>query len=216
MNDRATLARRAAFAASLAWAGLAFLAGDSLPDTLTRVVSYVPAIIGIGVVAFDKWMWRWWIVRSWTSRPRIRGTWRATLQPSRESHIPEGGNRGPISAVVVIEQTYWSVHARLTTVESESATETATILKTPDSQDATILVGVYLNDPRATERQRSPTHRGAFRLPLIGDSPQSIAGSYWTDRLTTGTMDLDFIDHKTNRDPTELVRIIKGQKQSTG
>lgn len=210
MKDRASLVRGAAALVSTLWAALAFFAGSSIPNVPLKLISYVPTVIGYLLIAFDLWIWRWPGVHRLVGRPKVMGTWKATLQPRGDSLIPVGGNFGPIKAAFVVEQTYWSVHARLTTTESESVTDVATIVKTPDSRDGQELLGQYRNEPRATERPRSTPHRGSVRLCIIGDEPQSLSGSYWTDRLTAGSMDLDLFDRKTTRNRSELLQEVLG------
>jgi hypothetical protein len=55
-----------------------------------------------------------------SSRSCLDGPWTVTLNPTAESHIPEGDNRGPIPAYLVVKQTYWTIVAPNVTVERSS------------------------------------------------------------------------------------------------
>ena len=52
------------------------------------------------------------------------------------------------------------------------------------------LTGIYRNEPDLQIMERSPIHNGAFVLEVEGhpNSPTTLKGHYWTDRLTKGEM----------------------------
>ncbi|MFF3585286.1 hypothetical protein [Streptomyces mirabilis] len=108
---------------------------------------------------FDKWAWRWPRVHRFTGHPWAGGTWRAIVTPAPESHIPAGGNRGPITTYLTIEQTYWTLHATLRTAESASRSDNATIVKTDGAGVAEVRF-LYDDTPRTEHRQRSPATQG--------------------------------------------------------
>lgn len=162
-----------------------------------HLFAYLPSLLAYGVLVFDKWAWRWPLVHRFTGHPWVGGTWRAIVTPAPESHIPAGGNRGPITTYLTIEQTYWTLHATLRTAESASRSDNATIVKTDGSGIAEVRF-LYDNTPRTEYRQRSPRHSGACRLSVTGRTPQTITGSYFTDRFTAGDMDLTLVDRSTD------------------
>ncbi len=94
-----------------------------------------------------------------TSRTRIDGLWRVELVPTDESHIPAGGNRGPIPGFLVISQSYWSVYVRQFTVESASRSR-AFFWEHPDGAEAETLTFVYENVPQQQYQHRSQRHLG--------------------------------------------------------
>ncbi|MGW4986003.1 hypothetical protein [Streptomyces mirabilis] len=55
---------------------------------------------------FDKWARHWPLVHRFTGHPWVGDTWRAIVTPAPESHIPAGGNCGPITTYLTIEQSY--------------------------------------------------------------------------------------------------------------
>ncbi|WP_231912116.1 hypothetical protein [Rhodococcus sp. HS-D2] len=128
-----------------------------------------------------------------THRPRIDGLWEITLTPTKESRIPEGGNRGPIPGYVVITQSYWALHVRQLTAESGSASKSFFWDQAP-GDDVDRLSFLYQNDPRPEHRERSHRHLGSCSLNTTRLLPELIHGTYFTDRYTQGEMELRLVD----------------------
>ncbi|MFF3653614.1 hypothetical protein ACFYXV_33870 [Streptomyces sp. NPDC002181] len=195
MNQASTIRIGATIAATLYTAVLILL--GLYPSQFRYLFAYIPAAVGYGVIVFDKWAWHWPGIHRFTGRPWVTGTWRVMLSPSPESHIPEGGNRGPITTYMAIEQTFWSLHATLRTKESTSRSINATVVARENS--ATAEIGfLYDNTPRVEHQQRSPRHEGACRLSVTGLTPQAATGHYYTSRFTAGDMDFTLIDRSTD------------------
>ncbi|MFF1505862.1 hypothetical protein [Streptomyces sp. NPDC058326] len=112
-----------------------------------------------------------------------------TLSPSPDSHIPEGGNRGPITTYMTIEETYWSLHATLRAKGSTSRSSNA-IIKAPENSGSAEIRFLYNNTPRVEHQNRSPRHEGACRIAVTGLKPKAATGHYHTSRFTTGDMEL--------------------------
>jgi hypothetical protein len=207
MTDPGKLARVIIAVVTGLYTFVLFLTGNPLEHGARQAVSYVPTFVGFGVILFDVWLWRCPGVHFFVGRPRIDGTWLATLQPSADSHIPEGGNRGPIEAAVVIEQTYWSLAATLMTKESTSQSYTASLRADAESRGRRLLTYSYGNVPEQAQRPRSQPHLGATQLRVTGRLPTELTGSYWTDRLTRGDMRLTFFSRE--RDYPTLDAVLK-------
>lgn len=179
------------------YSAVLFVSGVELDSLIKRALALLPAALALIVVVFDKWAWKWPVVLTWAHVPRVGGLWIATLTPHAESRIPDGGNRGPIEAYVVIEQTFWTISVAQFTAESSSYSRTATFLRHGQSAQRTLSF-LYDNDPRQEHRSRSPRHVGACELKTPQGSPSSLEGSYFTDRYTQGEMTLRLIDRSTN------------------
>ncbi|MFD0396180.1 hypothetical protein ACFQ3Z_44765 [Streptomyces nogalater] len=156
------------------------------PSEFRYLFAYIPALVGYGTVVFDKWAWHWPVIHRFTGRSWVTGTWRVVLVPSPESHIPEGGNRGPITTYMTIEQTFWSLHATLRTKESTSRSSNATI-SAPENSGTAEIGFLYDNTPRVEHQHRSPRHEGACRIAVTGLRPKAATGHYYTSRFTAAT-----------------------------
>lgn len=198
MSSAANVARISATCVSAAWAGVLLVTDIKLQADLRRGLAYLPSAVGLGVVAFDLWLWKIPGVSKLTGRPHLYGTWQAAINPSPSSRIPEGGNQGPISAAVVIEQTFWTVAVSLHTQESSSSSATAAIAALPESKHQD-LIFTYSNQPLQKNTHRSNLHAGTSKLAVQGTHPTDMVGRYWTDRLTAGDLDLELVDRKTDR-----------------
>ncbi|MFJ5035298.1 hypothetical protein ACIQB5_46460 [Streptomyces sp. NPDC088560] len=166
------------------------------PSQFRYLFAYIPAAVGYSVIVFDKWAWRWPVVHRFTGRPRVDGTWRVMLSPSPASDIPEGGNRGPITTYMTIEQTFWSLHATLRTMESTSRSDNAAI-SSPENSGTAEIGFLYTNAPRVEHQQRSPRHEGACRISVTGLTPRAATGHYYTSRFTAGDMDFMLLNRST-------------------
>lgn len=199
MNSTAKVARWTAIGVSAVWAAVLFFTGLDLSDNTRRGLSYLPSIAGLLVVAFDLWLWKLPGVSRVTGRPHLWGTWKVELQPSAHALIPEGGNRGPIPGVMVIEQTFWTTAVQFYTRESGSSSISAAIVNKTDSKQTKSLLFTYTNNARQAHSHRSYQHSGTCRLDVTGTTPSSLSGTYWTDRITAGDMTLSLLDRKDDR-----------------
>lgn len=209
VNNTATIVRWAASGVSALWAVALYVSGFHLATDLRHALAYLPSAAGLLVVGFDLWFWKAPLIRKVSGRPRIYGTWAATLQPSKDSHIPEGGNKGPITAAVVIEQTFFTTAIRQYTEESSSKSDTSTITADRDARQGKTLYFTYSNIVTPEHAPRSPAHHGAALLDVVGDAPASLSGMYWTARLTTGSMSLTLVDRKTDRPGDEAIAAVQ-------
>lgn len=193
----AKAARITATATCFGYVGL-LAAFDQIPTgPVKQLLTGLPVLVGLLAVAFDLLLWRLSVVRLVVGRPRVYGTWKAVLTPSQDSHIPDGGNRGPIEAYVIIAQTYWTLHVTLHTKESSSRSTAATLKDIGGKQQS--LAYVYDNTPRQEHQPRSTQHAGAGRFTVVDNGPEEMSGDYWTSRLTRGDLDLVLVDRKTKR-----------------
>ncbi|MGW3381922.1 Cap15 family cyclic dinucleotide receptor domain-containing protein [Streptomyces albogriseolus] len=194
--SQATTIRTGATIAATLYTGVLVVLG-LYPSQFRYLFAYIPAVVGYAVIVFDKWAWRWPGIHRIASRPWVAGTWRVVLSPSSDSHIPEGGNRGPITTYMTIEQTYWSLHATLRTAESTSRSSNATV-EAPENSGTAEIGFLYDNKPRVEHQHRSPRHEGACRISVTGLAPRAAVGHYYTSRLTAGDMDFALLNRSTS------------------
>ncbi|MGY1771631.1 Cap15 family cyclic dinucleotide receptor domain-containing protein [Blastococcus sp. SYSU D00813] len=189
--------RFAAIGVSVAYAITLYLVGVELDGSVKSALSYLPTLAVLGVVAFDKWVWRWPGIIRLHTRPRLDGLWSVALKPDKRSHIPKDGNWGPIQAYVVVEQTFWTISIAQFTKESVSHSRAAVFIPRQESRRS-ILSFTYDNVPSREHIGRSPRHVGACELETAGDAPKQLRGVYFTDRFTAGDMLLELVDRSAD------------------
>lgn len=170
-----------------------FMLDFDLPGWWRFVVSFLPTLTVAGVVLWDLWLWRLPGIQKLVRRPDLRGLWHATLTPHPDSHIPEDGNRGPITGFLEIKQSFWAVYLRLYTDQSASKSTATTWLPAYESS-VDNLTFTYDNVPKMSESHRSMRSSGACNLNPTSLKPDEVEGTYFTDRFTKGDMELKFVD----------------------
>jgi hypothetical protein len=193
VNRPATLVRMTALGVSLAYSLVLYTSGFQLDTWSKRIVGALPALAALALTLWDVWLWRQKGLQRLHGRPRLDGLWQVTLRPTAESHIPEGGNRGPIPAFMVVAQSFWSVHLRQLTTESKSDSRSWFWFRT-NGADVDRLAFLYENDPLQEHQHRSQRHFGSCTVEPASLTPLEMSGVYFTDRYTKGDMVLTLVD----------------------
>ncbi len=170
------------------WAISLWLQGISLTWEMLAPFSTVVGTVSLALLIFDTWAWKWFIFRGWLiKRPILCGTWKTTLQSDWVN--PETGEViGPIECFMIMRQTATKLDISLVTPESRSQTVSAGI---EICRDGTFEISsTYRNKPRSMFRKRSEVHYGAVLLSAETATPKALSGEYWTDRKTTGNLNL--------------------------
>jgi SMODS-associating 2TM, beta-strand rich effector domain len=179
---------------SIAWsydAAYALITG-SHPQLLS-VISLTVTIVGSLLTAALQFSWRW-IWRRWPfiqpkTFPDLNGTWEGTFASTwtnPETEQPPD----PIPTIVTIRQRLFRTDVSVTAEESESRS-TRVFLEPDYDRRRFRLWYSYNNDPKAQHRHRSSPHEGVAFLNLDFDAdPNRMTGRYYTERKTTGDMDL--------------------------
>jgi hypothetical protein len=189
----AALVRTTVLAVGVIYSLVLFAAGSNSATLVRYLMSCLPALAVVLLLVWDLWMWRLPGARRLTHRPRIEGLWQGLLQPTAESLIPTGGNRGPIPIFLIVRQSYWSLHLRQYTAESASDSRAYFWERVPGTS-VDRLSFLYDNLPRPSERPRSSPHQGSCSFDNQSLCPSAIHGVYFTDRYTQGEIDLTFVD----------------------
>ena len=196
MHRPTAAVRYAILVVGVVYSVLLYISGVHLTSWYKYVVALLPAAGAIALAVWDTWGWRLPMLQRLTRRPRIDGLWQVELIPTDESHIPPGGNRGPIPGFLVVSQSYWSIHVRQLTAESASRSQ-AFFWERPGGAAADRLTFVYENIPRQQHQYRSTRHLGTCSLDIASCRPKTITGVYFTDRYTKGDMSLRLIDRSS-------------------
>lgn len=212
MGRPTALARMIALIISSIYSLILFSLELELPGWWRFLVSFLPTMTVTSVVVWDLWLWRLPRVQSFVRRPDLRGLWSVTLSPHPNSHIPEGGNRGPIAAFMEVRQSFWAVHLRLYTDQSSSKSTAAAWLPTFENS-VDNLTFTYDNTPKISESHRSMRSTGVCNLMPTSLKPKEIEGAYFTDRFTKGDMHLTLVDHTSGYSSfASADRHLKGQR----
>jgi hypothetical protein len=173
--------------AVVVWAVLLFVEGVPLKATYLKPYSVVVTVVVIGLILFDRWLWRIpgvsWLVR----RPILKGTWKGTLQSNWKDPDTQKGIE-PITAFFAIGQTYSTISLRMMTKESTSRSMGAGLDTASDGVPR--VTSTYENVPGVLIQDRSRIHHGALLLDVHGSPANRLTGWYWTDRDTKGEVSL--------------------------
>jgi hypothetical protein len=175
--------------AAAVWGATLLSQGLPLTWQYIKPFAVTVSVVSAACVIFERWAWRWIIFKGWlVDVPHLQGTWSASLVSSWVD--PKTGERlAPISAVMVIRQSFSTFSARLFTRESSSFFVAHKIVRQNDGVFQ--LFGVYQNTPDIALRgDRSEIHFGALMLEVRGDPALKLEGHYWTDRATKGSLTL--------------------------
>lgn len=216
MRRPGQIVRITAVGVGIAYGVVLYLAGVRLDPDIRRGLAYLPALATLVLIAWDLWIWRWPLAWRASPRPRLEGLWAVTLHPTAGSHIPEGGNRGPIPAFLVVTQTYWTIALRLFTAESSSVSRSF-FWDGTHGTGTEWLTFVYDNTPMQRHQHRSTRHLGVCSLKPGNRQPTEIEGTYFTDRYTQGDMHLTLVSRDTNAGSfNEAARKAGADADSTG
>jgi hypothetical protein len=169
--------------AAIVWFVIALLAHQAASTTALRSISIAASVATIIFLLYDRYIWKWSVVRMFTGKPLVEGTWRGTL---KSDYIPQGGTKPlpAIPSVIRIEQTDSNIYITLFTKESQSVSELGRLVKEADGRWR--ITWQYVNSPRPPVRHRSSVHQGVCDVYLTGSGGETLAGQYFTNRKTIG------------------------------
>lgn len=174
--------------AVLVWAAMLTAQGVSLKVSYLRPYSLVVGVVGVLLIAYERWLWRWPGVRRLVRQPDLQGTWRGTLHSTWIDQSTQQRVK-PITVFLAVTQTCSTVTPRL--FSKESASESLASSLEPSRKGAPAVIWTtYANTPGLLIQGRSRPHHGAMKLEVYNEPP-SLKGRYWTDRQTSGEVVFD-------------------------
>lgn len=163
------------------------LMGVNVSVEWARAVSASFAIVGTGILAFDRLIWRaGWLYGTFHHRPNLRGEWDVTIQ----SNFDDGSGQPVVrTGTMRVDQTFFDLDIFLETAESDGHVVAREFVRL--GKNTPRLVAIYQNEPRANVRDQSPIHYGTMMLDFDEPyrRPERLRGSYWTHRGTTGQIE---------------------------
>lgn len=190
------------------WALLS-VANEQVPEGSFRLLGYGVGTLSVALLGFERFGWRLPLARWAVRRPDLRGTWHGTLESDYE------GVASRHEVFLIVHQTFATLRLSLLTVESQSHAAAASVVVEADERISVFYV--YRNGPRLEHQGRSRPHRGAVQLWVAGDG-KGLAGEYWTDRRTTGSLELRLIARRVAGSWQEAVGLVEavGREQEPG
>lgn len=168
--------------AAVVWGFALILAGFPVTAAWFKPFSFVVGVLVLVLSVAERWLWRFGWLRPWLfNMPDLHGTWKVVIHPTAPNPSAH-----EVIAYMVIRQTFSTISLRLFTAESHSETLSARVVRCGDG--TCNVAALYRSTPRLQVRERSPLHHGALLLNVEGDPAESLAGQYWTDRLSQGEL----------------------------
>ncbi len=174
------------------WAAVLYVTNTPLQINIEALKKLpdVVVVYGILYVLFTRWGWRIPMLQGWlVPFPNLNGTWEGTLRSTWKK--PEGSETPPIPVVLVIRQQFDRINCVIYTQESMSWSTAATLYMDGDDGIKTLSY-TYINQPKAAVRDRSSISNGAASLRIADGQDRRLEGEYWTDRKTTGDIEVRF------------------------
>jgi len=135
-------------------------------------------------VIFDKWLWRYFKKIYFVKTPDLNGNWTGNLKSSFDNHSSE------LRATLKISQSWTKIKILLTTDQSLSYSETATIII--DTPEGSYLSYQYINEPRSNAVKTMNIHRGTVKL-IFDKGKNSLQGEYYSGRGRQNVGSLYFV-----------------------
>jgi len=156
-----------------------------------KPISIVVTIDTLFAYVFCKFIWKWKLFYNWlVPFPDINGTWKGFI---KSTWIDPNTNKrpDPIPVILTIKQSFLSTSCVMRTKEMESFSFISGFRIDQDNQILQ-LVYSYNSIPKQTVKDRSPQHYGTMIFNITNNNGKGLIGEYWTDRKTTGTINLEF------------------------
>lgn len=159
---------------------LALLQGAKIDSALLRTVIPASSAVILLLFIFDRWAWRWPLTAELIKRPDLHGTWKCELQSNYDERAGE-----VIESYLVIDQTYTRICIRMLFDRSQSISMSGDLV---EEGGRCVLYYVFRSEKSALEPDSNPPARGAADLKVSRKPTPVLAGDYWMERGTKGTL----------------------------
>lgn len=175
---------------------------DQLLDWLS-ITSYVITIEFFCFWLFSTYLWKLRIFRNWlVPFPDLTGTWVGYLQTTWQD--PETGKTpAPIKCMLVINHNYYRIKVNFLSAESISYSYSEEIKFEKDTNLKRVSYQ-YTNEPSIILHDRSKSHDGTMVLALIEKDTLKLKGVYYTDRKSTGEIEVSLQTRKLLDDLSQI------------
>lgn len=179
------------------WFILAIISGLDL-SIAGDFFSLVPKVVTVDlffIILFSKWGWKFKIFRGWlVPYPNLNGSWVGHIY-SNWINPDTGQLPAPIPTMLTVKQTFFNISCVIFTGEMKSYSFLEGFVIHPERQ-LKQLSYVYTSKPSLSVSDRSSPHDGAVLFDIVEKPKLKLNGRYWTDRKTTGEINLEFESKK--------------------
>jgi SMODS-associating 2TM, beta-strand rich effector domain len=171
-------------------AGLELLGGGA--TTPLKWVSFATTIVVMPLAGAVGWLWRrLWRRYRWLERnsfPDLTGQWEGHIKSTWRNS--EGATLPPIPVTMLVRQGLFFISLKIRTSESSSHSTRTLLEADRDAQRFRVWYS-YDNRPDVAVSHRSSRHEGVAWLEMDYEKePDRLAGQYFTDRRTTGDIEV--------------------------
>lgn len=165
------------------------LCWNTVYSLITTFVSIASAVF----IVFIKWAWKFPLFRWWLGVVNLNGTWKGTIKTTwvdpKTNKVPD-----PIDAMLTIRQNLLNITCVMITKQMRGGIADRAILINNKETKLCQVHYIYNTDPYATANPTNLSHKGACILHIQED--KILKGTYWTDRKTTGDIEMEFYSKK--------------------
>lgn len=185
-----SLIRATAYTVSGVWSVAAAIAGLQFDDTWKRVFGFLPLLLVLLFTVWDRWLWKLPVVVKYVGVPDLNGTW---LGEYESEWIDSQGQRNQKTAPALlrVKQTYTTLSVTLISGESKSYSVLSHVTQLESGEYR--INYEYSNTPLVKYRQKMPSHLGSAELTIASARARHLAGEYWTNRMSQGTLSFNWI-----------------------
>lgn len=157
-----------------------------------KPITTIVTLDTILAVSFTKWLWKLKWLYSWlVPYPNLNGTWKGEIK-SNWIDDKTGKKPAPIPVILTIKQSFTNISCVMRTDEMNSYSFVSGFMIDKENQILR-LVYSYSSIPKQTVKERSPQHFGTMYFDVINNgAKKELCGDYWTERKTTGRIELEF------------------------
>jgi hypothetical protein len=176
-------------------------------QSLYNYVKIIPTVVSIDVaisLLFAKYLWKLSIFKGWLIPfPNLNGTWKGMIH-SNWVNPETGKNPDPIPVILTINQSLFHISCVMRTKEMTSHSFISGFSIDDDNQIKRLSYS-YNSKPKQSVRHRSPEHFGTIVFDIVQNSSLKLVGEYWTERTTTGSINMEYWkSEKLDNFPEEL------------
>ena len=161
-----------------------------LKDLIFSAVFESSLVVYVLYLLFIHWLWKYLPFQEFlTKTPLIQGTWKGKFYSNWRD---ENDNKVSGDVTIIIRQPdLFTLKINQNTQESDSKSISEAIQYEDGN---TFLIYTFLNEPQQKFREKSQIHYGSARLCLFKENKNlRLKGRYWTDRESTGDIELEFV-----------------------